>query len=55
VTALRLVLMTYVGTAGLVGLGIIASLLLTTGGWAIPSSVQPLNQIVHSMLSAASP
>ena len=57
--ALKLVLMTYVGTAGLIGLGIIASLLLTTGGGGIPSSMQPLSQMVHSLvpgvLSAATP
>jgi hypothetical protein len=59
VTALRLVLMTYVGAAGLIGLGIVASLLLTTGGWAIPSSMQPLSQMLHSIVpgvwSAATP
>jgi hypothetical protein len=51
VTALRLVLMTYVGAAGLIGLGIVTSLLFTPGGGAIASSMEPLSGLVQSLLS----
>jgi hypothetical protein len=43
------VLMTYVGAAGLIGLGIVTSLLFAPGGEAMPSSMEPLSQLVQTM------